>query len=133
MAVGGFGIMPGQFEALTGLTIDQKNNRVFTSEQLFGRVQMFRYFTNAEAKAELERQQDELEKKAEEQRRKTRPTGEAPTSTDAPAKSGMKLASEPPAVTPVPAETPAQERHEASGSTGRGAGCGCEIEVRRHS
>ena len=39
---------------MTGLTID-KNNRVFAAEQLLGRVQMFRYYTDAEARAELEK------------------------------------------------------------------------------
>ena len=64
IGIGGFGIMPGQFEALTGLTID-KQNRVFTSEQLLGRAQMYRYVTNAEAKAEAARRQAELEKKSQ--------------------------------------------------------------------
>jgi hypothetical protein len=52
--MGGHGLLPGQFRALAGLAID-KNNRVFTSEQFPGRVQMFRYFTNDEAKSEKER------------------------------------------------------------------------------
>jgi hypothetical protein len=54
LAFGNFGIMPGQFQSLTGLTID-KSNRVFAAEQLLGRIQMFRYYTDAEAKAELEK------------------------------------------------------------------------------
>ena len=48
---GGHGAYPGQFNALAGIAID-KNNRVFTSEQFAGRVQMFRYVTDAEALAE---------------------------------------------------------------------------------
>jgi len=54
LAFGNFGIMPAQFQALTGITID-KFNRVFTAEQILGRVQMFHYYTDAEAKAELEK------------------------------------------------------------------------------
>lgn len=46
--VGGHGHYPGQFEALVGVAID-KQNRVFTSEQYPGRVQQFRYITDAEA------------------------------------------------------------------------------------
>jgi len=46
--VGGHGQMLGQFSSLDGVFID-KNNRIFTSEQYPGRVQMFRYITDAEA------------------------------------------------------------------------------------
>jgi len=45
---GGAGEYPGQFGAAYGITID-KNNRVITSEQFPGRVQVFRYVTDAEA------------------------------------------------------------------------------------
>lgn len=62
MWMGGHGLFPGQFRALAGLYID-KNNRIFTSEQYPGRVQMFRYFTDDEARAQLKQQQAELEKK----------------------------------------------------------------------
>jgi sugar lactone lactonase YvrE len=57
------GLLPGMFQGLAGLTIDQKNNRVFTSEQFPGRVQFFRYTTDAEAKAEKERRDNELKNK----------------------------------------------------------------------
>ena len=50
--MGGHGTLPGQFRTLAGLYID-KNNRIFTSEQYPGRVQMFRYITDDEARAEL--------------------------------------------------------------------------------
>jgi DNA-binding beta-propeller fold protein YncE len=53
LAFGSFGPLPGQFQALAGLAIDPKTNRVFTSEQYLARVQMYRYFTNDEARAEL--------------------------------------------------------------------------------
>jgi len=56
------GTLPGQFSSLAGLTID-KNNRVFTSEQFPGRAQMFRYVSDAEAKAEMERREAEAQKK----------------------------------------------------------------------
>src|SRR5579885_2954049 len=43
------GNWPGQFSALYDIAIDPKFNRVITSEQFPGRVQMFRYVTDAEA------------------------------------------------------------------------------------
>jgi sugar lactone lactonase YvrE len=61
MWMGGHGLFPGQFRALAGLYID-KNNRIFTSEQYPGRVQMFRYFTDDEARAQIKQRQSELEK-----------------------------------------------------------------------
>jgi len=66
MAMGGFGLLPGQFQALTGLVID-KSNRIFTTEQLPGRVQMFRYITNAEAQVEYDRRKAEAEFKKQQQ------------------------------------------------------------------
>ena len=62
--MGGHGLLPGQFQSLVNLTID-KNNRVFTTEQFPGRMQMFRYVTKAEAKAEKERRDAEAEKEGE--------------------------------------------------------------------
>jgi len=53
LAFGSFGIQPAQFQALTGLTFDAKRNRVFAAEQIYGRVQMFRYYTDDEARAEI--------------------------------------------------------------------------------
>jgi DNA-binding beta-propeller fold protein YncE len=46
---GELGGYPGQFQELYGIAIDNKSNRVITSEQYQGRVQMFRYVTDAEA------------------------------------------------------------------------------------
>jgi sugar lactone lactonase YvrE len=57
--LGGHGHNLGQFSALTNVCVD-KQNRVFTSEQYPGRVQMFRYTTDAEA--------EQLKKEKEEQR-----------------------------------------------------------------
>jgi len=62
MWMGGHGLFPGQFRALAGLYID-KNNRIFTSEQYPGRVQMFRYFTDDEARAQIKEHQAESDKK----------------------------------------------------------------------
>jgi len=63
MWMGGHGLFPGQFRALTGLYID-KNNRIFTSEQYPGRVQMFRYFTDDEARAQIKERQAVAGKKS---------------------------------------------------------------------
>lgn len=46
------GQWPGQFSAIYDIAIDPKSNRVVTSEQYPGRVQMFRYVTDAEAEIE---------------------------------------------------------------------------------
>ena len=46
------GNWPGQFSAPYDIAIDLKSNRVVTSEQFPGRVQMFRYVTDAEAASE---------------------------------------------------------------------------------
>ncbi len=62
MWMGGHGLFPGQFRALAGLYID-KNNRIFASEQYPGRVQMFRYFTDDEARAQIKERQAEMEQK----------------------------------------------------------------------
>ncbi len=48
------GYWPGQFSAPYDIAIDTKNNRVVTSEQFPGRVQMFMYVTDAEAETEKE-------------------------------------------------------------------------------
>jgi len=52
---GGLGWYPGQFQALYGIAYDSKHNRVITSEQFPGRVQVFQYVTDAEAAAEKAR------------------------------------------------------------------------------
>lgn len=54
------GQWPGQFSALYDIAIDPKSNRVVTSEQYPGRVQMFRYVTDAEAEIErVKREENE--------------------------------------------------------------------------
>ena len=62
MWMGGHGLFPGQFRALAGLYID-KNNRMFTSEQYPGRVQMFRYFTDDEARTQIKQHLADIDKK----------------------------------------------------------------------
>ncbi len=79
--IGGPGHYPGQFESLVGVTID-KNNRVFTSEQYPGRVQQYRYITDAEA--------EQLKKEKETQR------------------GGEKAANQPPAATQQAAQATAE-------------------------
>jgi sugar lactone lactonase YvrE len=58
--LGGHGELPGQFASLVNVTFDPKTNHVFTAEQFPGRVQEFRYITDAEA--------DVLKKEKETQR-----------------------------------------------------------------
>jgi DNA-binding beta-propeller fold protein YncE len=56
------GVLPGTFSGLQYIMIDNKTNRVFTTETYPGRVQEFRYITQDEATKELARR--EAEKKA---------------------------------------------------------------------
>jgi len=61
MWMGGHGLFPGQFRTVAAVYID-KNNHMFTSEQYPGRVQMFRYFTDDETRAELARRKAQTDK-----------------------------------------------------------------------
>ena len=65
--------MPGQFQGLVGIATD-KNNRVFTSEMFPGRVQQFRYVTDAEAEQLKKEREDQRVKKAEQGVKNPRPT-----------------------------------------------------------
>jgi sugar lactone lactonase YvrE len=49
ISFGGHGSAPGQFAGLVNIASDQKRNRIITSEIYPGRVQEFRYITDAEA------------------------------------------------------------------------------------
>ena len=49
------GWYPGQFQGLYGIAADNYNNRIITSEQFPGRLQVFRYVTDDEAVAEKAR------------------------------------------------------------------------------
>ncbi len=55
--LGESGEYPGQFQGLYGLGFDKTNNRIITSEQFPGRVQVFRYVTDAEAAVEKGRRE----------------------------------------------------------------------------
>jgi len=68
----GHGELPGQFKALVGVAID-KQNRVFTTEQDPGRLQVFRYVTDAEAAAEKQKKDEELQKAAERRQKAAAP------------------------------------------------------------
>jgi DNA-binding beta-propeller fold protein YncE len=48
IAFGGHGLLPGQFQGLADIHIDNRRNRVYTSEIFPGRVQEFKYVTDAE-------------------------------------------------------------------------------------
>jgi len=73
--MGESGMLPGQFQSLANVMVD-KNNRVLTTELYMGRLQVFRYYTDSEAKAELARRNDGS-KKNEDQKK--------PESSSAPA------------------------------------------------
>lgn len=61
---GGHGLLPGQFQGLVSIVSDTKNNRMFTSEIYPGRVQQFRYVTDAEAEALNKEKEAQRTKKA---------------------------------------------------------------------
>ncbi len=48
ISMGGHGLLPGQHQGLVSIASDNKRNRVYTSEIYPGRVQEFRYVTDAE-------------------------------------------------------------------------------------
>ena len=59
IAMGGHGLLPGQFQGLVNIGSDNKRNRIYTSEIYPGRVQEFRYVTDAEA-AQLGKEREKL-------------------------------------------------------------------------
>jgi len=71
----GRGILPGQFSGVQYVTTDNKNNRVFTSEVLPGRVQEFRYVPQTEATAEFKKVVADAEKRAADRKNKSTPAG----------------------------------------------------------
>jgi hypothetical protein len=79
----GHGEMPGQFKTLIGVAID-KHNRVFTTEQEPGRVQMFRYVTDTDAAAEKAKHDEELQKAAEKRQKAAAAAAEKPAITPVP-------------------------------------------------
>jgi hypothetical protein len=78
----GHGELPGQFKALVGVAID-KYNRVFTTEQFPGRLQVFRYVTDSQAAAEKEKHDEELQKAAERRQKAAAPAPPANKPADA--------------------------------------------------
>src|SRR5271169_4421532 len=48
IVMGGHGLLPGQYQGLVSIASDNKRNRIYTSEIYPGRVQEFRYVTDAE-------------------------------------------------------------------------------------
>jgi sugar lactone lactonase YvrE len=109
MGMGDFGKKPGQFQALAGLAID-KNNRIFASDQFPGRVEMFRYVPDADARIEFERRKAEVD--AQNAQESSTSSAEAPAAASAaPQRRGMKLT--PPealANQPATSATPAQKQ-----------------------
>lgn len=54
---GGAGNLPGQFATPASVYVDKKTKRAFVTEQMQGRLQVFRYITDSEAKSLKEEQQ----------------------------------------------------------------------------
>lgn len=71
IAMGGHGFLPGQYQALVNVAADNKSNRIYTAEISPGRVQEFRYVTDAEA--------DQLRKEREQMRADSVPKAVTPT------------------------------------------------------
>ena len=75
IAMGGHGLLPGQFQGLVNIASDNRRNRMYTSEIYPGRVQEFRYVTDAEA--------DQLRKEREQMRAESAPKPAANTAAAA--------------------------------------------------
>jgi sugar lactone lactonase YvrE len=73
--MGEHGLLPGQFQSLANVMVDKKN-RVFTTELYAGRMQAFQYYTNAEARAELDRRNAESKNKADQKKSSPAPGAE---------------------------------------------------------
>ena len=71
--LGESGLLPGQFQSLANVMVD-KNNRVLTTELYPGRLQAFRYYTDSEAKAELDRRNAEGKKNTDQKKPESSPT-----------------------------------------------------------
>ena len=65
IAMGGHGLLPGQYQGLVNVASDNRRNRIYTSEIYPGRVQEFRYVTDAEF--------DQLKKEREQMRADSAP------------------------------------------------------------
>ncbi|HXY50615.1 MAG TPA: SMP-30/gluconolactonase/LRE family protein [Terriglobales bacterium] len=58
ISIGGHGLAPGQFSGLMSIASDTKRNRMYTTEIYPGRMQEFRYVTDAEAEQLRKERQD---------------------------------------------------------------------------
>jgi DNA-binding beta-propeller fold protein YncE len=90
ITMGGHGLLPGQYQGLVNVTADNRRNRIYTSEIYPGRVQEFRYVTDAEA--------DQLRKEREQIRADSAPKPAAAPASAAEAKPPQTP--EPPAAVP---------------------------------
>ena len=81
----GHGELPGQFKSVTGVAID-KHNRVFTTEQEPGRLQVFRYVTDAQAAEEKAKKDEELKKAADRRQKAAAQPAEKPSDAPPPQK-----------------------------------------------
>lgn len=91
IAMGGHGLLPGQYQGLVNVTIDNRRNRVYTSEIYPGRVQEFRYVTDAEF--------DQLKKERETMRAESAPKKATPPAA---ATAQAQPPQQQPAATPQP-------------------------------
>src|ERR1017187_9393870 len=90
ITMGGHGLMPGQYQGLVNVASDNRRNRIYTSEIYPGRVQEYRYVTDAEA--------DQLKKEREQIRADSAPKPAAAPASAAEAKPPQTP--EPPAAVP---------------------------------
>jgi sugar lactone lactonase YvrE len=79
ISIGGHGLAPGQFSGLMSVASDTKRNRMYTTEIYPGRMQEFRYVTEAEAEQLRKERQD----KRVAQRASATASATAPTATPA--------------------------------------------------
>ena len=108
LPIGSHGNLPSQFDSLVGVAFDKTRKRILTTEQYPGRMQVFRYVTDAEAEADRQRQADE---------RKQKYAGAQvpPAAGTAAAKPGEAPAVKPPeASVPQPGVSPAQVSAQGS-------------------
>jgi sugar lactone lactonase YvrE len=88
ISFGGHGLLPGMFQGLVSITSDNKRNRIYTSEIYPGRVQEFRYVTDAEA--------DQLKKEREAMRAGNAPTKDSEAASTAAPKPVEQTSTPPP-------------------------------------
>jgi DNA-binding beta-propeller fold protein YncE len=92
ITMGGHGLLPGQFQGIVNVASDNRRNRIYTSEIYPGRVQEFRYVTDAEF--------DQLKKEREQMRAESAPPKPATTPAAAAAEARPPQTPAPPAPAP---------------------------------